>query len=145
MVSVNLKRRIENFIESLRTFYDPVEHVNLNSVDFLFNRYTRNIIEIDDRTKDRIIDILEESIIGNEDHGKIASWRVLCLGILKLLNNDSLEEVKDKKEAVDIVVRITRWAYSTGNFWKRFTPFAREIVSIVWGDIGNLYPQYCES
>jgi len=41
----------------------------------------------------------------------------------------------DKGEVADIIVRISRWAHSSSGFYQDFIPYAKIIISKIWGDI----------
>lgn len=95
-------------------------------------------------TKIEIINILKKSLIEKTNHGKIAEWKQLCKGIIKLMEMGIYTDI-DKNIAADIIVRISRWYYTVGNIWIGFTPYINKIVKIIWGDIENLYTEYSEN
>ena len=138
MVSGELKKRIDGFIGRVNEPYMKVENVPFSDVEEIYDKYVIRIFELDDETREKVLDNMEDSWNENVGHSQIRKWGRACIGLAKLLREDNASPIS-RREAADIVVRISRWDHSSGVFYKDFVPFAKSIVSNIWGSIENLY------
>jgi len=148
MVDERIKRLIDGFISTwlsaaqnitgkLRTEYIEVEDVQ--NIDYIMSNYIDDVLNLNDSERERILDIMQSSLSQNSYHKFWGRWFWVCIGIARyLLPYNLLNEINETK-AADVIVRISRWRHTRNNFWIRFKPYAQEIVSIIWGDIENLY------
>jgi len=137
MITKELKKEIDDFISKTGEPYKLAENVPFDDVENIYNKYIPDIAGLSNDQRKEILRILELSWKAYSEHGKIRQWLRLCVGIAKLLKIEDKAPV-NKKEAADIIVRISRWYHSSG-FYEKFVPFAKKIVSIIWGSIDNLY------
>jgi len=138
MISENFKQEIDDYIIKTGEPYVKVEKVPYSEVDTIYDNYVEKLLELEEETRKKVLDVLKSSWKANSGHSKIRQWLRLCVGIANLLKLEKTDFV-DKSEAVDIVVRISRWAHSSGGFYQDFIPYAKIIVNKIWGDIENLY------
>ena len=138
MISEVLKKKIGDFIEVVNEPYVKVEKVSYEDIDRIFNNYISKILNLNETSRSQVFETLERSYRANSDNSKIRQWGRLCVGIADLLGKEESELV-DKREAADIVVRLSRWYHTQGNFYLDFIPWAKKIVNLIWGGIENLY------
>ena len=137
MISEDLKKDIDSFINRTGEPYKMAEKVPFYEIDNIYNRYMRDILNLSNEQRREILKILESSWKANSAHGNIRQWLRLCVGMAKLLKIEESDYI-NKAEAVDIIVRVSRW-YRSSHFYEQFVPFAQKIVSTIWGSIDNLY------
>jgi hypothetical protein len=132
-----MKKKIDNFVNKTEEPYIKVEEVSYCEIDKIYNKYAKAIFDLNNKQREDILKVLELSWKANAAHGKIRQWLRLCVGVAKLLKIEKSELI-NKGEVVDIIVRLSRWAHSS-RFYEEFVPFAKNIVSKIWGSIENLY------
>ncbi len=140
MVSNALKQKIDDFINMVNEPYVKVESVSYEEIDKVYNKYVKKIFELSEETRFNVLETIEKSYKANYGHNKIRQWGRLCVGIASLLGKHEHDWI-DRKEAVDIVVRLSRWYHTQGNFYLDFISWARKIARTLWGSIENLYYQ----
>jgi len=150
MASEELKREIEdNFIDRWvraaqhssghsRTDYKEVE--NVRDIDYVINRYINSVINLTEQERHHLLDRMDQSLTQNHDHGFWERWLWACVGVARYLLKCNTRDEIERRKAADVIVRLSRWFYTNNNFWIRFRPTAREIVTTIWQNIENLYP-----
>jgi hypothetical protein len=138
MVSQRLRGRIREFLDRFGDDYDLVEGVSVERGEQVLAEYLRALLSLSEEARRRIIGVLEDSIATNGDHGRLDSWRKAAIGMAKLLEATH-EEAVDRREAADVIVRVSRWYHDDNNIYRRFVPAARVVVEVVWGRIEPLY------
>ena len=128
------------FIQNVNEPYVKVEGVSENMANHIRQQYIPQIIGHSDDVKTKILSILEESWDRNRAHGNVRRWGRAARGIAEyLLMPTEIGEIQIDV-AADVVVRISRWFHTTeNNLWKRFTPYASQVVHLAWGHIEELY------
>ena len=138
MISEDLKEKIKDFINEINEPYVKVEKVSYEDIDTIFNKYVLKIFNLDETSRLQIFETVKKSYKANYDNSKIRQWGRVCVGILKLLGAEESDLV-DRREAADIVVKLSRWYHTEGNFYLDFIPWAKKIVNLMLGGIENLY------
>lgn len=138
----NYKKLSNELRKKLEGRYNPVENVKkVEYIDLILNKYFHKMNSLEIGSKVAIFNIIKNSLIEKEKHGKISEWYQLCKGIFKILEKEITPE-KDKLIIVDIIVRISRWYKTTMNVWIGFLPYISKIVKTIWEDIEDLYNKY---
>jgi len=141
IVGEPLKSRIERFFRNFSEPYKKCENVSMEKRIYVEKRYIPTIIHLGDDAKTRIMQVLEESWYENQDHGNVEKWGGAARGIAEyLLMPKEMDQVQ-LDVAADVVVRVSRWYHTNSEcgLWKRFIPYARRVVELVWGDMELLY------
>lgn len=141
IVGEPLKSRIERFFRNFSEPYKKCENVSMEKRIYVEKRYIPTIIHLGDDAKTRIMQVLEESWYENQDHGNVEKWGGAARGIAEyLLMPIEMDQVQ-LDVAADVVVRVSRWYHTNSEcgLWKRFIPYARRVVELVWGDMELLY------
>jgi DNA polymerase II small subunit/DNA polymerase delta subunit B len=140
IVGEPLKSRIERFLQNFSERYEKCEKVPKEKSDYVEQHYIPQIVRLDNNTRNEIIQILEDSWNKNQDHGNLYKWCGAARGVAEyLLMPIEMDQVQIDM-AVDVVVRISRWYHTNKKcgLWKRFVPYASNVVKLVWGDIEKL-------
>ena len=138
MISEALKEKINGFIKEIDEPYVKVEKVSYEDIDRIFNKYVLKILNLNEASRLQVFETTEKSYRANYDNSKIRQWGRLCVGIADLLGKEEPDWI-DRREAADIIVRLSRWYHTQGNFYLDFIPWAKKIVNLMWGSIENLY------
>lgn len=141
IVGEPLKSRIERFLQHVSEPYIKVESVSMEKRIYVEEHYIPTIISLVDDAKMEIMQVLEESWDGNQNHGLVRWWGRAARGIAEyLLMPIEMDQVQPDV-AADVVVRVSRWYHTNRKcgLWKRFIPYASDVVELAWGDIEQLY------
>jgi len=141
IVGEPLKSRIERFLRNFSEPYKKVENVSMEKRIYVEKRYIPTIIHLGDDAKTRIMQVLEESWYENQNHGNVGKWGGAARGIAEyLLMPIEMDQVQ-LDVAADVVVRVSRWYHTNSEcgLWKRFIPYASDVVELAWRDIEQLY------
>jgi hypothetical protein len=136
-----LKSRIERFLRNFSGAYDKCENVSEEKKLYIEKNYIPQVISLDNDTRNKIMQVLEDSWNKNQDHGNLYKWCGAARGIAEFLLRPIEMDQVQLDMAVDVVVRISRWYHTNENvgLWKRFVPYASDVVKLAWGDIEKLY------
>lgn len=145
IVGEPLKSRIERFLRNFSEPYKKCENVSMKKRIYIEKHYIPTIIHLGDNAKTKIMQALEESwnarIRNGVVHGNAIRWGGAARGIAEyLLMPKEMDQVQ-LDVAADVVVRVSRWYHTNSKcgLWKRFIPYARRVVELVWGDMELLY------
>lgn len=136
-----LKSRIERFIQNFNGSYETCENVSKEKRDYIEKHYIPQIVRLDNGTRNKILQVLEDSWYKNQDHGNLCKWSGAARGVAEYLLMPIKMDQVQMEVAGDVVVRISRWYHTNKNvgLWKRFIPYASEVVRLIWRDIEQLY------
>src|SRR5919109_4922292 len=112
MVSEPLLSRLRAFITEVGEPYICVEAVSDEGLNSVRNQALRFVITRDEASRALALLILEESWRQNTTHGRRRDWGRLASGIAQYLLILTSESETSLPEAVDVIVRLTRWNYS---------------------------------
>ena len=145
IVGEPLRSRIERFLQNFSETYKKCENVSMEKRIYVEKRYIPTIIHLGDDAKMEIMQVLEESwnarIRNGVVHGNAIRWGGAARGIAEyLLMPIEMDQVQ-LDVAADVVVRVSRWCRTNSEcgLWKRFIPYASDVVELAWGDIEQLY------
>jgi hypothetical protein len=142
MLSNDLEKQLKSFINNINEPYKLVENVSNDGVNHVMNKYMPIVVKLNESKRQEILTILINSRNNNLDHGNIRSWSKLAIGIVKyLLLKTNIENV-DNTYVADVLIRLSRWAYTDGNLWNRFRPYAQDIAAILYPNYENLYAMF---
>ncbi len=141
IVGEPLRFRIERFLQNFSEPYKKCQNVSMKKRIDVEKRYIPTIIHLVDDAKMEIMQVLEKSWYENQDHGNVQKWGGAARGIAEyLLMPKEMDQVQ-LDVAADVVVRVSRWYHTNSEcgLWKRFIPYASDVVELAWGDIEQLY------
>jgi hypothetical protein len=142
MVSDRLAQQIELFIQRVAEPYVLVEAVSPEGEQHVLQQYVPRIIGMPEDEKLKILQRLDRGWRDNQSHGRARDWGRASIGVARfLLEPTEIDEVQ-VPQAVDVVVRISRWHHTETNLYQRFRPDASFVVRQVWGDIERLHSLY---
>lgn len=142
----DFEKRVARFGGSISASYEAVEEVTGEEATDIELRYLPAIIHLSSLEKTVILNSLVESWIDVESKAPFSEgqrrhwmkWGKASLGVAKYLLRPTGIDSVERDLACDVVVRISRWFYTTTGFWKIGREPARVIVATAWsGDIDN--------
>jgi hypothetical protein len=141
IVGEPLKSRIERFLRNFSEPYKKCQNVSMKKRIYIEKHCIPTIIHLGDDAKMEIMQVLEKSWYDNQDHGNVQKWGGAARGIAEYLLMPIEMDQVHLDVAADVVVRVSRW-YRTNSecgLWKRFIPYASDVVESAWVDIEQLY------
>jgi hypothetical protein len=133
--------RIQRFIEGVGEPYISNQHISMVDMEYIEGRYFPAVINQRDETREAILTRLEHAWAENVSHRNsqwVRSLARLMVGVADhLLRPTSLESIH-RRDAVDVIVRLSRWHYTPSNFIRRYKPLISFIISQIWGEIEPL-------
>ncbi|MGB7760053.1 MAG: hypothetical protein WBL61_09500 [Bryobacteraceae bacterium] len=137
-----MQREIEALIDEIG---EPrgidVQHPSRVAQRDIQRDYLPQALSCDERTKRRVLEEFRAAWRENEDNDNRRRFGRAMVNLaeycLKPTEIGELSQADDIRHAIDAVARISRWYHTNPkcNLWRRFRPYARQAVELLWGDI----------
>lgn len=135
------EKRVVRFGDSISASYEAVEEVTQAEAKRIESDYLPKIVELSEEDKRVILNSLIESWGEVESKAPFSDgqrrhwmrWGKAAFGVAKYLLLPKVIATVNKDFACDLVVRISRWYYTTTGFWKVGKKPAQVTVLTAWG------------